>query len=74
MFPDQIPYRPSPPLPNLPETGDSPVRRDFGDLTFVQGEELIPHIDVLRRIITAIFIVSATSSLQLTYRKNQGDF
>ena len=24
-----------------------PVRRDFGDLAFPQGEELIPHIDIL---------------------------
>ena len=28
-----------------------PVRRDFGDLAFPQGEELIPHIDALRRIL-----------------------
>ena len=28
-----------------------PVRRSFGDLSFPQGEELIPHIDVLRRIL-----------------------
>jgi hypothetical protein len=33
-------------------TGDAcPVRRDFGDLAFPQGEELIHHIDVLRRIL-----------------------
>ena len=32
--------------------GDAcPVRRGFGDLAFPQGEELIPHIDVLRRIL-----------------------
>ena len=28
-----------------------PVRRDFSDLAFPQGEELIPHIDALRRIL-----------------------
>ena len=28
-----------------------PVRRDFGDLAFPQGEELIPHIDALCRIL-----------------------
>ena len=29
----------------------SPVQRDFGDLAFTQGEELVPHIDALRRIL-----------------------
>ena len=49
MFPGQIPYRPSPPLANLPER--CPVRSDFGDLASPQDGELIPHIDVLRRIL-----------------------
>ena len=35
---------------NLPHKR-RPVRRDFGDLAFPQGEELIPHIDILRRIL-----------------------
>ena len=36
-------------------TGDAcPVRRDFGDLAFPQGEELIPHIDALRRILPGV--------------------
>ena len=52
MFPDQIPYRPSPPLTDPPECrGCRPVRRDFGDLAFPQGEKLISHIDILRRIL-----------------------
>ncbi len=35
-------------------TGDArPVRRDFGDLAFPQGEELIPHIDALRRMLSS---------------------
>ena len=42
-------------LPDSPfcqKAGDAcPVRRDFGDLAFPQGEELIPHIDILRRIL-----------------------
>ena len=39
------------PVPRFPicqKTGDAcPVRRGFGDLAFPQGEELIPHIDIL---------------------------
>ena len=31
-----------------------PVRRDFGDLAFPQGEELIPHIDALLRILPGV--------------------
>ncbi len=50
MFPGQIPYRPSPPFTDLLHQRH-PVRRDFGDLAFPQGEELIPHIDALRRIL-----------------------
>ena len=35
--------------------GDAcPVRRGFGDLAFPQGEKLIPHIDILRRILPGV--------------------
>ncbi len=52
------------PLPNLPETGDAcPVRCDFGDLAFPQSEELIPHADILRRILLASPGGNRTSSI-----------
>jgi hypothetical protein len=45
-------------LPDSPicrNAGDAcPVRRNFGDLAFPQGEELIPHIDALRRILPGV--------------------
>ena len=47
---------PTPQFPYLPETGEAcPVQRNFGDLAFPQGEELIPHIDILHRILSGIF-------------------